>query len=214
MRRALAFQINELEFSHALDTSRDLAAEAQSLVFDRRGESLEKCLVTNEESVRLDVRWRDKHFGTFLIYRMRQIANDPLVVSALPGPMFDDMGGVVRPEVARNPLGQVINQSAISKWVSEERSYFRRVFHIMEWIDENGLLMDDGTELEIHWRFPDRADGDCIQTEWAGTQGSFDKYAKKITTFRGDGVPQQMLRTRKPVDPDPGRAAPVRERNA
>lgn len=164
MTRVLPFTIGNMTFRHT-EGDRRLDEKARerwrhlsdAATFYWRREDWERCpegKQPNETSMAFAVFKDDKFFGTWALYRIRPAGGTPYTVSALPGPMFDDIKG--------------------------GRAFWRRMFMIMEWMLDNPMPMTNGHDFVVdHWRFPSREDGDPVQHEWVGVEKHFIQHAGK-----------------------------------
>ena len=123
-------------------------------------------------------------YGTWALYRIRAIDENPDYITALPAPMF--------PEIETNSP-------------EIEATFWIRCFAIMEFMTEHALPYDDGGELVVeHFRFPRAEDGDPTQHEWAGKRECFDRHCKLEVFFDEKGAATRTG-SFKSIDPCPER---------
>ena len=218
MSHITPFLIDALLFTHTGDDN-DLHAEAANEwtnTADRTlvritGETVDSCVCpTSERTIEFSVTKDGTFVGTFALYRIRPIAGDDNVVSALAAPML----GNLEDSIAREPLVLPDGSTTPVPDAEEDarRSYWQRTLAVMEWMLDNPLDQDDGTQLVLdEWLFPNVDDGDPPMCEWYGGRDHFDRWGRKVVEFttgaRGDEIPFRMTSTNKATDPDPTRPA-------
>jgi len=192
--RVLPFTIGDLDFIHTEgDDELDRAArdyfrqQADVAVFAwRRDDGYTTC--SHEEGTIVFALVRDGEFwGTWALYRVRPAGADPNVVTALPAPMFHDIG-----------VGSRVGKEDISEErEAARREFWKRVNTIMEWMLDDPMPLEGGGSLVVErFRFPDFADHDPAQHEWAGVEDDFAQDSKKVHVSNEEGVLRELL----PID--------------
>lgn len=174
-----------------------------------RGESYRSCEV-EEGTMAFAVLDPDGAlYGTWGLYRVRPLLeSQPGIVSALPAPMFPQLGkSIPEPVITSSGYGGVINQDEIDKAVDDRACFWRLTFGLIERMVSHPLSFDDGSLLVIdHFRFPSASDGDQSQHEWSGVRPMFDLYCKIEVEFDSSDTAVKTLSGWKSPEPDPERS--------
>ncbi len=133
-----------------------------------------------DDSIAFEVKRDGQPFGTFGIYAMRPLVEGkPFNVSAMVAPILKGLNNT--DEATRD-------------------NFWRRIFHIMQWILDNPLPTTNqtGKKLTIdHWRMPDRDVEGCVeQHEWIGLDDYISRHVtKQVDRHATRGIPVRMLKT-------------------
>jgi hypothetical protein len=143
------------------------------------------------------------YYGTFALYRVRPVASDPDVVSALPAPMFPGIEFHEPPAEARDKDGEVVNAEYIEEIEANIKRYWRMVYGTQEYMTSQALPYEGGGALTVdHFRYPSTDDGDPPQHRWM-YRDVFDANCKHTCTFDADGAAIRTTGTKtNPPDPE------------
>lgn len=193
----LPFNIGDMRFVHTQgdDELNKLASDyfnkqANLAVFKWRRENEYTCCSIIERTLIFAVFVDDEFFGTWGLYRVRPVADDPNIVTALPAPMFHDIGVAT---VLETHEGE--SQGDREKREAASRVWWRRVNRVMEHFLDNTLPMTEGGTFEVQsFRFPNTADRDPLQHEWRGHEEAFAQDSKKVHRADSDGTLRELKR--------------------
>ena len=95
---------------------------------DWRTEDWRPCPVEEENLVFAVTDSEGAYYATWALYRVSHVDGDPDLVTAYPGPMFNDINSKI-PDLAYGPGGEVINQDVVDEARGRSRDWWRRTFY-------------------------------------------------------------------------------------